>query len=172
MGSHRNIASDRFPKQGSYLGIRVEVCFHYDTGARIGGRIVRDDAEEPGRAIIMLDDGRYVLTTECMWTPAKVDRFCGNCGDPQPGCGCADVLDRAKLVLAKRLCADCGDARCGWEKQAELERAAKLVPELVAEIERARQQIRQMRRQTELFMEDGDRNRLTVALAVTDESAR
>ena len=74
-----------------------------------------------------------------------------------------DVVDRAKVALAKRLCPDCGDERCGWEKHDELERAAKLVPELVAEVERAREQIRQMRRQTELFMEDGDRNRLTVA---------
>lgn len=138
MGSHQNIASDRFPKQGSYLGSRVEVCFHYDTSKRIGGEIVRDDAEEPGVEIIKLDDGRHVLTTECMWTPTKVDRFCGNCGDPQPGCGCADVLDRAKTALAKRLCPDCGDHRCGWEKQGELERAARLVPELVAEIERLR----------------------------------
>lgn len=129
-----------------------------------------------------------------------------------------DVVDRAKAALAKRLCPDCGDERCGWEKYDELERAAKLVPELVAEVEqvrddltfyrewsndltqyipeefdddiaqeaiishwansvssevkRLREQVRQMRRQTELFMEDGDRNRLTVALAASDESAR
>ncbi|MFV8136472.1 hypothetical protein ACNQR7_02760 [Mycolicibacterium senegalense] len=47
--------------------------------------------------------------------------------------------------------------------------ARTLVPELLAEVERLRKQVRQMRRQTELFMEDGDRNRLTVALAVSDE---
>ena len=47
--------------------------------------------------------------------------------------------------------------------------ARTLVPELVTEVERLRGQVRQMRRQTELFMEDGDRNRLTVALAVSDE---
>lgn len=47
--------------------------------------------------------------------------------------------------------------------------ARTLVPELVAEVERLRGQVQQMRRQTELFMEDGDRNRLTVALAVSDE---
>ena len=38
-----------------------------------------------------------------------------------------------------------------------------------SEVQRLREQIRQMRRQTELFMDDGDRNRLTVALAVSDE---
>lgn len=56
------------------------------------------------------------------------------------------------------------------EADAEfIAQARTLVPELVAEVERLREQVRQMRRQTELFMEDGDRNRLTVALAVSDE---
>lgn len=41
--------------------------------------------------------------------------------------------------------------------------------EAQSEVKRLREQVRQMRRQTELFMEDGDRNRLTVALAVSDE---
>lgn len=52
---------------------------------------------------------------------------------------------------------------------SRMSEARTLVPELVAEVERLRGQVRQMRRQTELFMEDGDRNRLTVALAVSDE---
>lgn len=45
----------------------------------------------------------------------------------------------------------------------------KVIEQQAAEVERLRGQVRQMRRQTELFMEDGDRNRLTVALAVSDE---
>lgn len=47
-----------------------------------------------------------------------------------------DLISRAKAALAQRLCPDCGDERCGWEKYDELERAAALVPELVAEVER------------------------------------
>jgi hypothetical protein len=69
MGSVPNIGMYCYPKQGSWLGQRVKVCFHYDTAVTIGGVIVRDDAEEPGVAIIKLDDDRHVLTTECMWTP-------------------------------------------------------------------------------------------------------
>jgi hypothetical protein len=69
MGVEKSIAHDRFPKQGSWLGTRAKVCFNYDASNTIGGTIVRDDAEEPGRSIIALDDGRYVLTTECMWSP-------------------------------------------------------------------------------------------------------
>jgi hypothetical protein len=71
MGVIANINYDEFPKQGSYLGRRVEVCFHYDANKRIGGVIVRDDAEDPHRTIIRLDDGRYVLTTECQYGPTR-----------------------------------------------------------------------------------------------------
>ena len=74
MGSHSNITIDKFPRQSTGfagVGKRVEVCFHYDSSRTICGVIVRSDEEEPGRAIIKLDDDRYVLTTECMWSPAK-----------------------------------------------------------------------------------------------------
>lgn len=71
MGTHPSIASDKFPKQGAYLNARVEVCFHYDSSKTLMGTMIRDDAEEPGIAIINLDDGRTVLTTECMWSPVK-----------------------------------------------------------------------------------------------------
>ncbi len=71
MGVHPNISHDRFPRQGAWLGIRVKVCFNYDSSHLIGGTMVRDDAEEPGIAIIALDDGKYVLTTECMWSPDR-----------------------------------------------------------------------------------------------------
>ena len=65
--SHEKIASmDDFPKQGSYLGRRVRVCFNYDTDHTIAGEIVRDDAA--GLTIIKLDTGLYVLGTECQYT--------------------------------------------------------------------------------------------------------
>lgn len=69
MGVKDNIDYDKFPRQGVWLGRRTRVCFNYDTSRTILGTIVRDDAEEPGRAIIALDDGRYVLTTECQHSP-------------------------------------------------------------------------------------------------------
>lgn len=69
MGVDNNIGHDRFPKQGTYLGRRVEVCFDYDTAHRIGGQCVRDDVEPPGLMILRLDDGRVVLSTECQYRP-------------------------------------------------------------------------------------------------------
>lgn len=71
MGTHPNIGFDKFPKQGSYLKRRVRVCFHYDTSQRILGTIVRDDAEEPGRLLIKLDDGRHVDANECQYSLVK-----------------------------------------------------------------------------------------------------
>lgn len=57
--------------------------------------------------------------------------------------------------------------RAGYEdglRQAIAERDAAN-----AEVERLRAKVRQMQRQMELFLEDDDRNRLIVALAVSDE---
>ncbi|OCB46683.1 hypothetical protein A5721_10855 [Mycobacterium vulneris] len=71
MGAIDSVSQDRFPRQGSYLGRRVKVYFHYDTNATVGGEIVRDDVEEPYRTIIRLDDGRHVLSTECQYTPDR-----------------------------------------------------------------------------------------------------
>jgi hypothetical protein len=67
MGVVTNVSMDKFPKQGDFLGKRVNVCFNYDSEKEIGGVIVRDDDEEPFRTIIKLNDGRYVLATECMY---------------------------------------------------------------------------------------------------------
>ena len=67
MGMVVNVGFDRFPKQGTYLTRRVKVCFKYDSTKMVSGVVVRDDAEEPGRMIIKLDNGRYVLSTECMY---------------------------------------------------------------------------------------------------------
>lgn len=69
MGRAANIALDRFPKQGEILHARCTVCFHYDTSRTIGGTIVREDVEAPHEIVIRLDDGRYVLAGECMYSP-------------------------------------------------------------------------------------------------------
>lgn len=71
MGSHSNISVTRFPRSGDYLGKQVNVCFHYDTSKTVVGTIVRDDVSPPFVTIIRLDDGRYVLGTECMYTVQK-----------------------------------------------------------------------------------------------------
>ncbi len=69
MGTHAAITSSGFPKQGKWVGRRVKVCFHYDTSQVVEGEIVRDDAEDPHRTIIKLDDGRHVLGVECQYQP-------------------------------------------------------------------------------------------------------
>lgn len=71
MGAIASISANEFPRQGSNLGRRVNVCFHHDTEITVGGEIVRDDVEEPYRTIIRLDDGRHVLSTECQYTPYR-----------------------------------------------------------------------------------------------------
>lgn len=69
MGVVKNIKIDSFPKQGDWLGLRVNVCFHYDLSCTIDGEIVREDAEEPYETIIRLDDGRFVRAQECQYSP-------------------------------------------------------------------------------------------------------
>jgi hypothetical protein len=68
MGVVRGIDYVSFPPQGGWLGKRTEVCFKYDTTLRVLGTVVRDDRAEPHVCIIKLDDGRYVLATECQHT--------------------------------------------------------------------------------------------------------
>lgn len=67
MGCHETIAVDRFPAQSKYVGARVKVYFHYGAARSTAGTIVRDDTEQPLRTIIRLDDGRFVLGTECQY---------------------------------------------------------------------------------------------------------
>jgi hypothetical protein len=74
MGCTPHITADRFPRQGMFLGLTVEVCFDYDTSATIRGKVIRADAEEPGRMIILLDNGWAVLSTECQYRFPKTDR--------------------------------------------------------------------------------------------------
>jgi hypothetical protein len=66
MGIQVNVDYDCFPKQGTHLGKKVKVCFN--ESRLINGVVVRDDMDEPFVSIIKLDDNRYVLATECMYS--------------------------------------------------------------------------------------------------------
>lgn len=68
MGCINSVGYGIFPEQGEELGKRVRVCFHYNTENNINGTVVRDDVSEPFKTIIALDDGRFVLSTECQYT--------------------------------------------------------------------------------------------------------
>jgi hypothetical protein len=68
MGIEKNVGFDVFPKQGEHLGKRAEVCFNYDTSRTLSGKIVRDDMEEPFRTIIELENGKYIMATECQYS--------------------------------------------------------------------------------------------------------
>ena len=68
MGVISTIDYESFPKQGDLIGKRVRVVFKYDTSHEIEGECVRDDIEEPHRTIFRLDDGRFVLASECQYT--------------------------------------------------------------------------------------------------------
>lgn len=67
MGCITNISASEFPAQTALKGKRVRVCFHYNTEATVGGVVVRADEGAPHKTIIQLDDGRYVLSTECQY---------------------------------------------------------------------------------------------------------
>lgn len=95
MGVYDNIDKERFPKQGTFFGKTVEVCFKYDSQNTIAGLIVRDDVEarklgeheSPGLTIIKLADGRYVLASECQYSLKGTKPFRsvepGSIDDPQ-----------------------------------------------------------------------------------------
>ncbi len=46
----------------------VRVCYNHDTTKYHIGKIVRDDVEELGLAIIKLVNGRILLDTECQYS--------------------------------------------------------------------------------------------------------
>lgn len=69
MGVVANVGADNYPKQLEHT--RAKVCFNYDTSTQFSGRVIRDDAEAPGRTIIALDDGRVVEASECQWMPDR-----------------------------------------------------------------------------------------------------
>ncbi|ADX87911.1 hypothetical protein [Vibrio phage JSF13] len=75
MGCKNYMTWNTYPEQGSYLGKRVQVCFHYDTQPEhmFKGKIIRDDMvdETQGLTIILLDDGRVVTSTECQYSIVK-----------------------------------------------------------------------------------------------------
>lgn len=68
MGSVATITADQFPRQGEMLNRRTKVIFHYG-GPELMGTIVRDDIEHPFRTIIHLDDGRFIMSSECQYAP-------------------------------------------------------------------------------------------------------
>lgn len=68
MGVHQAIGYEKFPAQGAHLDATVDVCFGYATTRLVRGVVVRDDKVDPFVMIILLDDGRYVLSTECQYT--------------------------------------------------------------------------------------------------------
>lgn len=69
MGIVPTIAHDRFPAQSTHVGRRVRVVFNYNLEfPKLLGTIVRDDYEIPHVSIIQLDNGKYILTTECQYT--------------------------------------------------------------------------------------------------------
>lgn len=70
MGIHANITASTFPRQSDLVGKRVKVCFHHDDSRQFEGVVLRDDLEEPFKAIFHLDDGRTVLSSECHYQPA------------------------------------------------------------------------------------------------------
>ncbi|PWA08632.1 hypothetical protein DCC39_14430 [Pueribacillus theae] len=68
MGVHQNVSYNKFPKQGSFLGREVRVCFNYDTSKTLKGKVIRDDIEEPLLMLIHLEDGRVISSTECQYS--------------------------------------------------------------------------------------------------------
>lgn len=58
---------DEFPKQGTTQGRRVKVAFG-NCDRRLLGVCVRCDTEAPFQAVIKLDDGRFILGSECQFS--------------------------------------------------------------------------------------------------------
>lgn len=67
MGVQKNVGLNNFPQQGNHLNKVVEVCFNYSSDNSITGKIVRDDVQEPSVTIINLEDGRFILASECQY---------------------------------------------------------------------------------------------------------
>lgn len=56
-----------YPKQSGYVGRTVDIIFNYDRSKMIEGVFVREDIGKPYTMIIKLNDGRYVLSSECQY---------------------------------------------------------------------------------------------------------
>lgn len=102
MGVVENITADRFPEQGRYLGVRAEVLFHF-AGPALGGRIVRDDREDPWVTAIHLDDGRLILATECQYRPTANLAPRASEGDSAPSTRGSRSAESERDSLARRL---------------------------------------------------------------------
>lgn len=68
MGVVENVGYDIFPKQGHNLNKKVIVIFRYDSSKHLEGKIIRDDMEFPWVTIIKLNDERFILAGECMYS--------------------------------------------------------------------------------------------------------
>lgn len=68
MGVIATIDHEKFPKQGEWYKREVSVCFNYDLSHKVDGVIIREDIEAPFLTIIILDDYRVVLATECQYS--------------------------------------------------------------------------------------------------------
>lgn len=66
MGCCEFIDYDKWPEQED-IGTMVRVCFNYDLTRSMTGKIVRNDMSEPYLTIIRLENGRFVLGTECQF---------------------------------------------------------------------------------------------------------
>lgn len=66
------ITSERFPAQAEHFGASVVVAFPDNLAELQLGEIIRADAEQPNVTIIILDDGRTLLGSECLWSLAAV----------------------------------------------------------------------------------------------------
>ena len=65
---YENVTSSRFPKQcEARLNRKVFALFHDDLMLRVPGTLVRCDEEMPYVTILKLDDGRFILDTECIF---------------------------------------------------------------------------------------------------------
>ena len=71
MRSVAGISFTEYPKQSDNVNRRVIVCYNFDPSKSHEGTIIRDDMTEPGKMIIKLDNGRVLLSTECMYHYAK-----------------------------------------------------------------------------------------------------
>jgi hypothetical protein len=72
MGTVPNVSYNTFPKQRlGMLGKAVRVCYMHDTSKQHSGKFVRADAEPPWVDIIRLENGNFVLATECQYQPVR-----------------------------------------------------------------------------------------------------
>jgi hypothetical protein len=62
------VTRDRFPAQSEQLGARCVVAFNGDLANLIADEIHATTVEEPCRTIVLLDDDRTVLGSECAYT--------------------------------------------------------------------------------------------------------